>query len=416
MVKSNFTKNVFLLASGTAFAQALPIVISPILTRIYSPSDFGTLALFVAITSIFASITNGRYELAIMLPEKDKNAIKILYLTLIINFSLSLLLLFIILIFNDQIIYYLGDINLKNWLYLAPIVVFLQGIFNSFNYFNIRKKRYKNLRNIRVVKSISLSAPQVLLGLLKQGSFGLIIGEIISRIFAVLYFIKTFFDKSYNLPNFSLNDIFDLAKKYKNFPKFSMWGILLNVLSAQLTNIYISSIYGLSFLGFYSIVQRTLGAPSTLIGESISSVFFQSATEEKKNTGNAIKSFNYTASRLILIGLIIFIPLHFFIVELFSFAFGENWTIAGEYAKILLPLFFMRFVAASLSNLFVFGQEKIGFIWQFTLLFLSIFSFVISNIFFEDFKSFLKLFSFLISLHYFLLFLIVYRVNYNGKL
>ena len=76
MAKSEFNKNVLLLASGTAFAQALPIVISPILTRIYTPSDFGTLSLFIAIVSIFASIANGRYELAIMLPKKDENAVE----------------------------------------------------------------------------------------------------------------------------------------------------------------------------------------------------------------------------------------------------------------------------------------------------------------------------------------------------
>ncbi|MBS56297.1 MAG: hypothetical protein CMP16_00300 [Rickettsiales bacterium] len=417
MAKSEFNKNVFLLASGTVFAQALPIVISPILTRIYTPSDFGTLSLFIAIASIFASIANGRYELAIMLPKNDENAIKLLLLTLIINLSISMSLMLIIIFFHDKIIEYLADINLSNWLYFIPIVVFLQGAFNSFHYFHLRKKRYKSLRNIRIAKSVSLSTPQVFLGLLKQGPFGLIIGEIISSLFSVLYFIKIFFKKTYKKVSFSLNDFSFLAKKYKKFPKYSMWGILSNVLSTQLINILISSIYGLSFLGFYSIVQRTLGVPSTLIGDSIGSVFFQSATEEKKSNGNAIKSFNYTSSRLIIIGIMIFVPLHFLIVDMFRLIFGENWTIAGEYAKILLPLFFMRFVAASLSNINnVFGQQKIAFIWQFMLLILSITSIIISHIYFQDFKTFLKILSGLVSLHYFLLFLIVFRVSYNGKL
>ena len=90
--KSEFSKNVLTLMTGTTIAQAIPIAISPILTRIYTPEDFGVLALFVAITSIFGSIANGRYELAIMLPKKDENAINIFALGLIITFSMSFIL------------------------------------------------------------------------------------------------------------------------------------------------------------------------------------------------------------------------------------------------------------------------------------------------------------------------------------
>ena len=73
--KSEFTKNIVTLMTGTAIAQAIPIAISPILTRIYKPEDFGVFALFLAISSILATVVNGRYELAIMLPKKDEDAI-----------------------------------------------------------------------------------------------------------------------------------------------------------------------------------------------------------------------------------------------------------------------------------------------------------------------------------------------------
>ena len=82
--KSEFSQNVLTLMTGTTIAQAIPIAISPILTRIYTPEDFGLYALFLAITSIFGSIANGRYELAIMLPKKDEDAINIFALGFII--------------------------------------------------------------------------------------------------------------------------------------------------------------------------------------------------------------------------------------------------------------------------------------------------------------------------------------------
>ena len=102
--KSEFSRNVFTLMTGTTIAQAIPIAISPILTRIYTPEDFGLLALFLAITIIIGSIANGRYELAIMLPEKDEDAINISALGFIISSSMSLILLILVFFFNDYFV------------------------------------------------------------------------------------------------------------------------------------------------------------------------------------------------------------------------------------------------------------------------------------------------------------------------
>lgn len=82
--KSEFLRNVLTLMTGTTIAQAIPIANTPILTRLYTLADFGLLALFVAVTSILGSIANGRYEMAIMLPKKDEDAINIAALGLLI--------------------------------------------------------------------------------------------------------------------------------------------------------------------------------------------------------------------------------------------------------------------------------------------------------------------------------------------
>ena len=140
---SEFNRNVLTLMTGTTIAQAIPIAISPILTRIYTPEDFGVLALFVAITSIFGSIANGRYELAIMLPKKDENAINIFALGLIITFSMSFILLVLVVLFNEQITELLKNDEISVWLYFVPIAVLFIGLYNMLAYYNNRKKYYK---------------------------------------------------------------------------------------------------------------------------------------------------------------------------------------------------------------------------------------------------------------------------------
>lgn len=54
--KSEFSKNVLTLITGTTIAQAIPIAISPILTRIYTPEDFGVFALFVSLVGFISVI------------------------------------------------------------------------------------------------------------------------------------------------------------------------------------------------------------------------------------------------------------------------------------------------------------------------------------------------------------------------
>jgi O-antigen/teichoic acid export membrane protein len=115
-LKSEFTRNVLTLMTGTTIAQAIPIAISPILTRIYTPEDFGIFALFIAISSIVGSIVNGRYELAIMLPKKDEDAINILVLGLIITSFISLLLLILIILFNDDLVIFNTGSSFFYWI------------------------------------------------------------------------------------------------------------------------------------------------------------------------------------------------------------------------------------------------------------------------------------------------------------
>ena len=414
--KSEFSKNVLTLMTGTTIAQAIPIAISPILTRIYTPEDFGVFALFIAITSIFGSIANARYELAIMLPKKDEDAINIFALGFIITVSISFILLLLVLVFHDYLITILNNKNINMWLYFVPIAVFFTGIYNILNYFNNRKKYYKDIANATIMKSIITAVIQLSIGLLKGGVSGLISGQIVSQMFANIRLFKNIFKDKLLISKISKVKIVALAKRYKDFPKFSMWAVLANTLSTNLTNILISSFYSVSTLGFYSLVQRLLGMPSSLIGNSIGQVFFQQATKEKQETGKAINSFNSTVKKLLIIGIPSFGILFFIVEDLFAFVFGEEWRIAGIYAQIVIPLFFIRFVVATVSNINnIFELQKLALMWQLVLLILSIGCLYISNLYLLNFKSFLILFVCVISMHYALLFLILKRVANRGK-
>ena len=406
--KSEFSRNVLTLMTGTTIAQAIPIAISPILTRIYTPEDFGVYALFVAIASIFGSIASGRYEMAIMLPKKDENAINIVALGFIITVFISLVLFVFVLLFDDYLTKLLNNEEIGLWLYFIPIAVFFIGFFNILSYFNNRKKHYKDIARATILKAIVLSIVQLSIGFLKVGATGLISGQVISNMFANMKLVKNITKNKILISSINKTKIIALAKKYKDFPKFSMPAILANSLSQNLTNILISSFYNVTTLGFYSLVQRVLGVPSALVGSAIGQVFFQQATQEKQETGKAIKTFDSTLKKLTIIGLLLFGTLFFTVEYLFVFIFGEKWRIAGVYAHILLPLFFIRFLSSALSAiLIVFEKQKNELLINMFLITTSIIMILVFN----DFNQFLFFFTAFMSINYIIFLFYYYRVS-----
>ncbi|RBQ29241.1 lipopolysaccharide biosynthesis protein [Aliarcobacter vitoriensis] len=377
--KSEFSKNVLTLMTGTTIAQAIPIAISPILTRIYTPEDFGVFALFVAITAILGSIANGRYELAIMLPRKDENAINIFALGFIITCFISLILLILVIVFNDYFTMLLGNKEISFWLYFIPITVFFIGLFNILNYFNNRKKNYKDLRNATILKSLVLAIVQLSIGFIKQGVDGLISGQILSNMFANIKLLKNILKNKVLISKISKIKIVALGKKYSRFPRYNLISSLSNILTLQLPFILIPKIFNISVSGHFSLAQKLIDLPSSLIANSISQVFFQEISENRKNKKNSMPLLKTTIKKLFIIALPISIFIYIFAPYLFEIIFGKDWLISGEIAKYLSLIFLIKFIVSPISiSLVVYEELKILANWQYCYLMTSICFFTIA--------------------------------------
>ena len=410
--KSDFSRNVITLMTGTTIAQSIPIATSPILTRIYTPEDFGVFALFIAITSILATIANGRYELAIMLPKKDEDAINIFALGFIITCIMTIITFAVILIFNDYLTNLLVNKEIGFWLYFVPLALFFSGLFNILNYFNNRRKNYKDLRNTTILKSIILAVVQISVGFMKAGAIGLISGSLLSNMFANMKLVRNILKDKMLLSKIKKVKIITLAKKYKDFPKFSMPAGLLNSSATNLNNTLIPSFFNLSTLGYYSLVDRVLSMPSSLISSSIGQVFFQQASSEKKKTGSAHAIFKRTTIKLILLGFPIFFTLYFVVEDIFVIVFGENWSIAGTYAKILIPLFFVRFIVSPLTLMNqIYLKNKLVLKWQAGLMFLYLFCYFLINLYNLNFIEFLRILILIISIYYIYYYYLIFQYS-----
>ncbi len=359
ILKSEFVRNVLTLMTGTAIAQAIQLLISPVLTRLYTPEDFGVLALFMSFVVIIGTISTARYELAIMLPKHKRDAVNILALSLIICTITSLLSLIIILIFKNQIILLLGFEELRIWLYFAPITIFFMGVYQAFNYWSTRNKTFTKNAISRVAQSSTVAATNISVGFVNTGPVGLILGAILGQIIGALVLSwKTLV----NFNNFRKQLSFKLikinAKKYSNFLKINTPHTFVN--SLQDNGIVYVIIYFFSkiVLGSYSFAFRILKAPVGLIGGAMSQVFYQKASKAYHDKENIQPLILKMYKNLFLIGFPLFLILFLFTPDIFSFVFSEKWRMAGKIAQIIIPWIFLNFLASPVSSIAIIMNKQ----------------------------------------------------------
>ncbi len=411
ITKSEFLKNSLILVSGTTLAQLLPLAISPILTRLFSPDDFGVLALFTSLSLIFANLASGKYEMAIILPKKDTSAINILALCFYISFFVTFFLLISVILFHDFFVEILKTDKISVWLYVLPFVVFFLAGYNSLTFFYVRLKNYKIQAQNKVIRSFVTSILQLAFYFTKSGIFALVGGYSFGQLSGNVAMLRGVLKNKKLISQIKKAKMIALSKRYNNFPRITLPATLFNRASTEIPNIFITPFFDAATLGFYSLSYRILSLPSGFIGESISQVFMQTANDEVKSNGNCVRVFYSVLKKLTLIGLLFFTVIAIFAEPIFGFVFGKQWAVAGVYAQILSPLLFFRFLVGSLSSLlYIFEKHKIILFLQIGMFVLSIIIFIVSFYLKLTFVEFLYFFSISLSVFYIVYLIILHLV------
>jgi len=347
---SEYFKNLTVLASGTAGAQLIPILVSPILTRLYSPDAFGAVAIYMAIAGVIASSVTGRYDTAIVLPKSDKNALHLLGVSVFFSIFLSSLIFVIIKWFYDEI---QTLINIDNWgllIYLVPFSTLVTGFNLSGSYFQNRVKSYSKLAYAKLIRAVIFVVISLSIGVISAEFWGLIVGEILGLTAATIYLFKgLLFRKRHYIFNFSYYKII-LLKRYKEFPIYSATTAVLDGINEHIPVFFISYFYGNNIVGFYSIFIRVFSAPLSFLAIAISQINAKKVVEIIQE-GTDLPTYLYSLTGILLtIAAIPTVILIMFGPTLFGFVLGEQWIEAGEYAQILSIAFMVRFAVSTVST------------------------------------------------------------------
>lgn len=360
-LKSEFFRNLLTLMTGTAIAQAIPVLISPILSRLYTPEEFGVLALFMSAASVLGVISTARYELAIMLPDSRRDAMNVLILSIGIAFLVSIGSLIIILLFQEPILRFFDAPELKGWLFLVPGMVLLMGVYQSFNFWSTRNKTFKRNSASRISQSVSMSAVNLSMGFAGAGPIGLISGSFTGQAVAALVLAwRAITHPGEWKEAFSRERIKKNAVRYSNFPRINTPHAFVDTLQDHGIVLIIIYFFSKMILGSYNFAYRVLKAPVGLIGSSMYQVFYQKASRSFIEGENIRPMVVRIYRNLFLIGFPVFTILFVFAPEIFAFVFSENYRMAGEIAQILMPWLFMNYMVMPVTCVAVVTNRQKG--------------------------------------------------------
>lgn len=383
-VRSQYGRNVLMLVTGTSVAQAITLAVSPILTRLYTPHDFGVMAVYVSVASIAGTMAALRYELAIMLPVEDREAAALFRLCVMASLAMGAVSAVMVAVLGHTIALALGNMDVQPWLYLLPAAIVLTGIYQALRFWWNRKVAYKRIAHSAVMQSGGAATAQVGFGMFSAGSGGLIVGTVLGLVAATLALGLSFVRHAgVRARKADWKEMRHAARKYRNHPFHLLPAQTIGVIAQSLPVIILSKAFEATVVGFFSLAYRLVTLPTTLIGTAVGDVYRQRITVAYNARGEFRREFVRTLWTTAMIAFPCTVALYIAAPALFSLVFGPEWRVAGEYAQILCVAAFFQLTFTPVDkNALVVGATRYIVVWHVVrfLLFLGLLAWVMNEV------------------------------------
>jgi len=393
--KSELFKNISVLLSGTILAQILGVVLTPILTRLYSPADFGIYQMFLTTTSVVAALFALRYEVAIVLPNENSEFGQLLGLITKV-FSINAIVLLIVLYFFPYILSSSGFSKLVEFRPIVYITVLLLSLQLILSQIFTRKKMFLFAAQSKILFIIVRFIISLIFFVVLKNVWGLLIGFATGHLIVNTFNVYRLFKN--DAINIDFNNSFFVLKKYSDFPLNNSLATILNIIIVQIPVIFLAKYFSEELLGQFSLAFRMMMLPVSMINASVSNVFLKKITE-LKNSGCDVFKFLMKSMVFLSCGLPMFLFVFFKGNWLFGVIFGQNWSMAGRISSILTPYLYLSFITSPLSVVFIiFKRNRVFSMINIFFLVSLIILFKFYNI--EDFWVLMKFYSVLNVLYY----------------
>lgn len=362
----NAARNILVIAGAAGTAQLIAFAAAPLLTRLYAPEAFGRFAVFAAAVTILYPLATLRYEWAIVLPAEEDVASKVLAL------CLALLAVFSMLVTAAVALALMTAPELMSWsglscvdLILLPLAVSAFSLNGTATSWLMRERAFGQIAQIRFVTTTSVIATQLSLGLLVGGSTSLIVGFVVGYFSGVAFQTRRLRSPlSRSLRHLRPSTLQPVARDYRRFATITAPSNVINAVGSQLPSLAFPAFYGFAASGQFSLAQRVLSQPTTLIGQAVNQVFWSDAARLVRESPASLPPL-FVRLNVILFALMAPAFLLVWIgPELFSLVFGPPWREAGSFAGIMVLATFLGLAAQGTTALHVYGLNHWMGAWE----------------------------------------------------
>ncbi|WP_239807437.1 lipopolysaccharide biosynthesis protein [Croceicoccus hydrothermalis] len=355
------------LATGTIAARLVGLATTPLITRLYTPAEYGTLSVFTALIAMIVPFMALQYSSAIPLPKHDGVVANLLAAVAIMTGVTVLIVSLAILFFGPVLVEYFSAKAIGDYLWLLIIGVVGAGAYEIASMCATRRRDYKLIAKTTIIQSFAGRGVQLALGYLGFKAIGLLIGQIVTQSAGIASLLKSTFEDLKRTRRFVTPKrmIFALSR-FRAFPFYRLPSQLLLSFSNEVPILFVAGLFNTGVAGQFGLAASMTALPMRLVGNAVGKAYYAEVAALGRKRGQEIYDLTkQVVVRMIAISLPPTIALLLFGSEMFALVFGENWRLAGSIASILSLYLTAQLVCGTITQgLAVIGKDRFFLIFN----------------------------------------------------
>lgn len=355
-------RHMLVLAAGSGAAKAVGLVTAPVITRLYSPEQYGLFMLFMASIALLAPLGSLRYSAALPLPRHERSAVALLCACFMLLAGFVVLLAVLFSFWAEPLFGLLSARALVPYWPLFLLAVASAGLYEILTNWSLRRKAFRTMVKAEVSQALLGSTFKIALAMAALQRIGLFVGHVIAQWTACLLLAASAWPaarRHLRRPVLRLSG--RMVARYRAFPTYRLPSQLLLNFGQQAPLLFVSAIYGTAMAGQLGLALMALAIPLALIGQTTGQAYYAEIARIGPGNPQRIREISRGVMlRLLCLGAVPTVVLLASGPWLFPLVFGAKWHDAGVFASILAVYLLAQFVANPLGHaLNVFDKQHI---------------------------------------------------------
>lgn len=352
--KNKILRSIIALAGSTAVAQVVTASAMPIVSRLYTPGEFGVISIFLSFYGFWRALLSWRYESALLVAENDLESHVVFFVGILCVGFMSLSAIPVLFALKVNSILGFGLLPWWAAIMVAPIM-FGYGQFMMYRSWGMRAGLVSAISKATVARSLSNAIGRIFFGLFGGGIMGLFAAELMGAWGSASALYRSVGgDRAKSKPpviTWQMSKV--VMSKYSSYAKYEMPSMVFNQMALALPVPIIASLYGAGPAGWYGMARLLVAIPNAQIGQAVADVFqMELAISVRERNYSEVRRLFYSMLRKL--GLFGLLPLAAVILlgpSLVPVVFGEKWREMGLIAAYVSPWLYASLVVGSLSRL-----------------------------------------------------------------